>query len=426
MKLESSAWFATEAAPARAAAPPMSSEQRVLIDCMRLFLSHWRGALIALTFVTLAAMLTGWELVPMSTWAIWGAFACTNSLCQAAVCRAMERADTLADGVRLWQPWLLSSIAINGIIWGLMPLLLSAASTPGLVFACVFNAMLMFCIANAPGTPGMVLCAAVPFGVLGAAALMLHGTLSYAGVGYAALIAVITYHGLRLQSALRTGMVLQHDAEDLALNLRTHQQRLMEVERERTLLLERQRLTRDMHDGLGSALIASLAAVERGEVRPERLAEMLRDCVDDLRAVIDSLEPINHDLVALLANLRHRLERRLDAAGVRLEWQMEDLPTLAWLGPPQALHVMRIVQEVLTNVIKHAQASHIRLMGRMAGDEVEVCIVDDGCGFDMSVASSGRGLKFLRQRADALGGKLDIATRPGHGTSVRLQLPVTP
>ena len=81
---------------------------------------------------------------------------------------------------------------------------------------------------------------------------------------------------------------------------------------------------------------------------------------------------------------------------------------------------------MLTNVIKHAQASHIRPMGRMAGDEVEVCIVDDGCGFDMSAASSGRGLKFLRQRADALGGKLDIATRPGHGTSVRLQLPVTP
>lgn len=152
---------------------------------------------------------------------------------------------------------------------------------------------------------------------------------------------------------------------------------------------------------------------------------MLRDCVDELRTVIDSLEPIDHDLVALLATLRCRLELRLDAAGVRLEWQMEDLPALAWLGPPEALHVIRIVQEVLANVIKHAKASHIRLGVRMMGNQVEVRIVNDGCGFDLSAAPPGRGLQFLRERAAALGGKIDIESRLGQGTSVRLQLPVS-
>jgi signal transduction histidine kinase len=427
MKPASSDGSATDGAAAvglPVAAQPMNPERRVRNDSVRLFLCHWRAALLALAVVTVAVIATGREHLPRETWAIWGAFACTNTLCQAAVCRAMERAGSLDEAARRWLPWLLTSITINGVIWGLVPVLVSQASTPVLMFACLFDAMLLFCIANAPGTPAMLLTAAVPIGVLGTAALMWHGAAFYADVGYAALIAVIAFYGLRLMAALRASMMERYAAEALALDLRAHQQRLVAVEHERTLLLERQRLTRDMHDGLGSALIASLAVIERGEVRPGQLAAMLRDCVDDLRTVIDSLEPIDHDLVALLATLRCRLERRLDAAGVRLEWLMEDLPALTWLGPPEALHVIRIVQEVLANVIKHAAASHIRLGVRMMGDHIEVCIADDGNGFDLSAAPPGRGLQFLRERAAALGGKIDIESRLGQGTSVRLQLPL--
>jgi signal transduction histidine kinase len=422
MKPVSSDGSATDA-PA-AAAQLISPEQRAREDSVQLFLCHWRGALISLAVVTVAVIVTGREHVPQETWVVWGTCVSANTLCQAAVCRAMERARTLGEAVRRWLPWLLTSVAINGVLWGLVPVLVSAASTPVLVFACLFNAMLLFCIANAPGTPAMLLTATLPIGVLGAVAVLRHGAVVYAGVGYAALIALIAFYGLRLQAALRAGMMERYAAEALALDLRLHQQRLVAVEHERTLLLERQRLTRDMHDGLGSALIASLTAVERGEVRPEQLAAMLRDCVDDLRTVIDSLEPIDHDLVALLATLRLRLERRLDAAGVRLEWQMADLPALPWLGPPEALHVIRIVQEVLANVIKHAAARHLRIQVRTLGHHVEVCIVDDGSGFDLATAKPGRGLEFLRQRAAALGATIEIDTRLGQGTSVRLQLPV--
>jgi signal transduction histidine kinase len=422
MKPVSSDGSATDAPTA--AAQSISPEQRARNDSVQLFLCHWRSALIALAVVTVAVIVTGREHVPQEAWAIWGACVSANTLCQAAVCRAMERARTLGEAVRRWLPWLLTSVAINGVLWGLVPVLVSAGSTPVLVFACLFDAMLLFCIANAPGTPGMLLTATLPIGVLGAVAVLRHGAVVYAGAGYPALIALIAFYGLRLQAALRAGMMERYAAEALALDLRLHQQRLVAVEHERTLLLERQRLTRDMHDGLGSALVASLTAVERGEVRPEQLAAMLHDCVDDLRTVIDSLEPIDHDLVALLATLRFRLERRLDAAGVRLEWQMEDLPALAWLGPPEALHVIRIVQEVLANVIKHAAARHLRLAVRTMGNHVEVCIADDGSGFDLSAAPAGRGLQSLRQRAAALGGKIDIETRLGQGTSVRLQLPV--
>lgn len=200
--------------------------------------------------------------------------------------------------------------------------------------------------------------------------------------------------------------------------------RLRELERAQTLATERQRLMRDMHDGLGSALTSSLAVVERGEVQPKALAGMLRECVDDMRAVIDSLEPMDHDIAALLAMLRFRLGQRLELAGIRLEWNMPDLPSLVWMGPTEALQVMRIAQESLANVIKHAKARCVQITASQLDDQVEVRISDDGIGFDTSVASLGRGLRILKQRSATLGGSLAIESKVGGGTTVRLRLDV--
>ena len=427
MKPASSDWSAIDA-PAAAVAPievpSMKPEQRAHIDSVSLFLCHWRSALLAAGGVTIAAIVMGREHVSREAWSICGALVVVNTIGQAAICRAMERASSLAEAVRRWLPWLLASIALNGVIWGLVPLLVSLGLTSVLVFTCLFNAMLVFCISTAPGTPGMVLCAAVPVGVLGAAALIFHGSEFYWAVGFVALIAVIAFYGLRLQVAVRSGMIERYAAEALAVDLRENQQQLVTAEHERAVLLERQRLTRDLHDGLGSTLIASLTAVERGEARSEQLAATLRECIDDLRMVVDSIDPVSHDLVSLLANIRFRLERTLDAAGVQLEWKIEDLPALPWLGPPEALHVFRIVQEVLGNVIRHASAHHVQLGAKTVGDQVEVCIVDDGRGFDPATVQRGRGLKYLDQRAAALAGNLDIESRLGHGTTIRLKLPI--
>jgi hypothetical protein len=74
---------------------------------------------------------------------------------------------------------------------------------------------------------------------------------------------------------------------------------------------ERQRLIRDMHDGIGSQLITTVSAVERGQMAPPEVAALLRDCIDDLRIVFDSLEPAHGDLGLALASLRYRLAPRL-------------------------------------------------------------------------------------------------------------------
>jgi signal transduction histidine kinase len=208
--------------------------------------------------------------------------------------------------------------------------------------------------------------------------------------------------------------------------LQAKHERLREVERGQALLLERQRLMRDMHDGLGSSLMSSLVMVEQGQMNLGQVGLMLRECVDDLRLVVDSLEPIEHDLILLLASLRHRLGRRLEAAGLVLNWQVQDLPPLPWLEPPDALHILRLVQEVLTNVLKHAQARQVLFRVGMDGPEVRILIRDDGRGMPAGVSEcGGRGLLNLKERARRLGGRVTVSScKEGPGVEVSLWLPL--
>lgn len=429
MRPASSSFSTTDAAPARqdaatAAMAAARAHQRVHTDSVQLFLSYWRGPLFALAIVTVVVIVLGQRNAPLHHWLAWGAFAGANCLGQAAVCLAMERSASLEQAIRRWMPALLASIFLNGVAWGLLPWMVSDAPTHVLVLACLFIAMLLFCIVNSPGTLAMNFAAAPPMAIVGTAALLSQG-LWLAGSGFLALVAVIAVYGFRLRRALTAGLAERRAAEDLAVDLRTHQQRLLHLERERTLLIERERLMRDMHDGLGSALVASLAAVQRGDVDRDQLATILGDCVDDLRSVIDSLDPVDSDLAALLATLRLRLERRLEASGVRLEWQMGVLPKLLWLGPSEALHILRIVQELLNNVARHAGASRVSIGAAHVGEEVEVRVADDGRGFDPRAVMPGRGMGFLKQRAAAIGGTLRIESAPGAGAVVTLRLPVS-
>ncbi|CAM3712360.1 ATP-binding protein [Roseateles saccharophilus] len=217
---------------------------------------------------------------------------------------------------------------------------------------------------------------------------------------------------------------LQEDLDEQVSVLQAQNAQLREVERQQALLLERQRIMADMHDGLGSSLLSALVAMEQGSMSHEQCVEVLRECVDDLRLVIDSLEPVGHDLVSLLATMRYRLGKRLQVGGLKLEWDVQDLPPLDWLEPPDALHVLRLMQEALNNVVKHAHASRVRMVTRHHGSYVEIRVEDGGAGFELQNVQHGRGLKSQIKRAQHLGGKLRIDSTPGLGTRLSLRLPV--
>jgi signal transduction histidine kinase len=204
--------------------------------------------------------------------------------------------------------------------------------------------------------------------------------------------------------------------------LEANYQRMAELESTQAVVAERARIMSDMHDGIGSSLISTLSLVESGDASHEQVAAALRECIDDLRLAIDSLEPGDQDLLPVLGNLRYRLEPRLKARGITLEWQVCDLPRLNYLTPQNLLHVLRILQEAFSNVLKHTHASMIRVATRVEVQSVAIEVSDDGQWFDGDLRADSHGLKSMHQRATALGARLAI-NPSSSGTTVLLHLP---
>jgi signal transduction histidine kinase len=155
------------------------------------------------------------------------------------------------------------------------------------------------------------------------------------------------------------------------------------------------------------------------------MQEILADCIDELKITIDSLEPVESDLLVVLGNLRYRLEPRLNAAGISLEWAVNDLPPLAYLDPENTRSILRIVQEALTNTLKHANAHRITLSTSVdyANARVIVRLTDDGEGFKPGHAP-GRGVENMKNRAAKLNGDVEVVALKGGGTCVNLYLPL--
>lgn len=206
--------------------------------------------------------------------------------------------------------------------------------------------------------------------------------------------------------------------------LETNYQRLRALERETAIAAERERIMQDVHDGIGGQLVSTLALVESGRGESEVVADSLHEALDDLRLIIDSLDPDEGDLAAVLGTMRLRLQPRLERNGIRIDWQVQDVPPIEGFGPEQALQVLRVVQEAIANVLKHAQATRVTLRTGTTDDATAayVEVEDDGCGLSDD-APGGRGLSNMRRRASSLGGTIEIASEHT-GTRVRLSLPI--
>jgi signal transduction histidine kinase len=206
--------------------------------------------------------------------------------------------------------------------------------------------------------------------------------------------------------------------------LEDNYRRMRRLETEQAVQEERERIMRDVHEGLGGQLMSLLATIESRVFEPELLADAVRDALDDLRILVLSRDDEDDDLLARLSVVRSRLEPRLRRAGLRFDWQIEDVPALAGRHP--ALHVQRVVHEAIVNAIRHADASTVtvrtgtEIRGGRNGIVVEVR--DDGRGIAAGQAP-GRGIGNMRRRAAALGGDLLIAGSGG-GTRVDLWIPL--
>ncbi|MFM6853019.1 MAG: sensor histidine kinase [Sphingopyxis sp.] len=220
----------------------------------------------------------------------------------------------------------------------------------------------------------------------------------------------------------------------LAAKVEQREQQLAAAHRRERLLVrkqahddERRRIMRDLHDGLGSQLMSMLLAARVGIAEPEQVADGLQSVVDEMRLMVDSMDSVGESLGSALLIFRQRVQPRVESAGLAFGWDQQADADLAGYGPRDVLQVFRVMQEAVTNALKHAGASridvHIRPVGAGAGAGVAIAIVDDGRGFSAAMdAVAGRGLTNMRSRAAAVDGELTVQPGTGGGTTVTLLL----
>ncbi len=218
---------------------------------------------------------------------------------------------------------------------------------------------------------------------------------------------------------------------------------------------ERRRVALELHDESGQNLTALLvhaeilsqslqalpdtamtaASREQLEEGLRTLSRLTERTLEDIRRLSQQLRPSVLDDLGLVAALRWLVQDGRERLRLAVELQMEgledgssgdggdeqrrqNLPTVYETA------VFRIAQESLTNVARHAQAQHVRMLLRR--DEEYVCleVADDGCGFDVGRGQRGLGILGMRERAGLLGGTVTIHSRPGEGTRVQAVLPL--
>jgi two-component system, NarL family, sensor histidine kinase UhpB len=239
------------------------------------------------------------------------------------------------------------------------------------------------------------------------------------------MIVIITIVAVMADRVTRTN-------RDLArLERRTHDQ--LTTARED----ERRRLSADIHDGLGqtlTALVLSLDAAEAGldagssgAASPagealRRAQEIAAIALEESRDVARRLQPARMRELGLIGAIRDLAAKAGRPVEVRFDPR---LSTPALLPVDQELEAYRIVQEAITNAIRHASAATITVdLALVRGGRLQIDVTDDGAGFDTRrTAGDGLGLRGMRERAASIRGTLQVQSRAGGGTRIRLLLP---
>ena len=183
---------------------------------------------------------------------------------------------------------------------------------------------------------------------------------------------------------------------------------------------ERRRIYDDLHDDIGSRLLTLLHRVREPEHQ-----QLVREVLQDLRAILARERGVEGTLLEALAQLREEAEQRLDTRDIALDWrQGDDLPDPP-LDPAQAMHLFRIGREAITNALRHASPHRLRVVVERIGEELVFEVTDDG-HFDADRIGSGRGTRSMQARAGELHGNIHWQAGTLGGTKVRLRFPLTP
>lgn len=217
-----------------------------------------------------------------------------------------------------------------------------------------------------------------------------------------------------------------------AENIRRISGALLQIQEE-----ERKKIARDLHDHIGQDLAAIKISLGMSKIRlPAREAaarteieetvRLVDKAIGDVRSLSSSLRPASLDELGLVPCLRHEFDYLASRGGLAIELAAGRLG--GRLPPEKEIVVYRIVQEAMTNILKHARARRVRVRLSRRGGLVRLSVSDDGRGFHPKDGKSppGLGLLGMRERVTLAGGKFAIASRPERGTRIVVTLPSAP
>ncbi|BCJ39180.1 two-component sensor histidine kinase [Actinocatenispora thailandica] len=248
---------------------------------------------------------------------------------------------------------------------------------------------------------------------------------SLVGTGAAlVVVACAAYFGWWIQRIIQQS----RERADLIAQLADARADLAAAERAAGALAERQRLSTEIHDTLAQGFTSILMLLQAAEAAPpeqakvhlERAARAARENLAEARALVGAQPPTNLTGSSLPDALRRLAGRLGEETGIDAGWELTGEPRPLPAGTEVV--VLRCAQESLTNVRRHARAATARLRLRYLADAVRLTVADDGVGFDPA-AAAGFGLHGMRERVAQVGGRLEIASTPGRGTTLTVDVP---
>jgi signal transduction histidine kinase len=241
---------------------------------------------------------------------------------------------------------------------------------------------------------------------------------------FQALLVLLVWQVLALLAAAAQGPEPVHDYPRIA---GTGHEQLTAAS---AVAMERRRIAQDLHDGVASQLVGILSSLDHDMPQQQALGLALEQCLLDIKMTVDGIDCADQNVLEVLGSLRYRLRRPLDRLGITLVWNIEVCSALENIRGPAAQQVLRIAQECLSNVMRHAQASVVTVVCRFVAEAgcMEFAVSDNGVGIPPVIDADpgGWGLDNMRRRAHAIGGDLSIARTTSGGTCVQLTLPLEP
>jgi signal transduction histidine kinase len=241
------------------------------------------------------------------------------------------------------------------------------------------------------------------------------------------LLTISTIIAAFISSIIKQSTDRQHLIDDLTRS----RANLMRVEREAGRLTERQRLARDIHDTLAqhfTSIIMHLSAAkyshsEAVQSKVQQAEDAAREGLNEIRRIVWDMQPEQIEKASLIEAVEELAARWSAENSVQVKMNVTGTPLS--LPPSAEMTLLRISQEAMHNINKHAQAKKVNITFSYMEDLFVMDIADDGLGFEPSKTRNGFGMKTMRDRAEELGGTLTIESEQGIGTAIAVSIPIS-